>query len=55
ELINSNTVKYANKFLFADRYSGEIQDIFNETNEEESTKVSVQAFGNYLISGFERK
>ena len=54
-LININTVKYANKFLFADRYSEEIQDIFNKTSEEESTRVSVQMFGNYLVSSFEKR
>ena len=54
-LINNNTVKYAHKFLFGDRYSDEIQDIFNKTDEEESTEVSVQTFGNYLISGFEKR
>ena len=54
-IININTVKYANKFLLADRYSEEIQEIFNKTSEEESTKVSVETFGNYLISSFEKK
>ncbi len=54
-LINNNTIKYAHKFLFGYIYSDEIQDIFNKTDEEESTEVSIQTFSNYLITGLEKR